>query len=389
MGRLAILLVFVGTLGAAYATVSRNETKFNTSLTQTDYEDAVLARETAESALNLIVSRVKAARRQQLLSTQSRSASYYEVSDLDKAYKARKYDVSSTEKTPGDVDVFAKGMLGINEYSINANIQIKYGRLFDAITFDGEDEDLRVLATNKMSVSGKDRKTDGNNKFLGSDGDGVPVHGASIRSEKSFDDFWDNAETQQFEGKNGEGDIINEPPPIDLAALAVEIEAYHGINRVTYEGGGSMDKKNDLGSQVNPAITVVNGDFWMKNQSKGYGVLLVNGDLNIDAGSRFEGLILVMGENRTIDIGGNVEIYGALASHFTQKSGKGKTTIKVGGDARIQYSSEALKRSGAFVSTLHEANNMDVTVTRISESASRKDGLTGVQRTHNTTLDGS
>ena len=380
MGRLAILVVFVGTLGAGYATVSRNETQYNTSLTQADYEEQVLARETAESALELIVGKLKAAHREKMRVGGIEPVNY-NTSLTDKAYRDSKYETRSTENAPGDIDVFAKGMLGISAYSINAKIQFKYGRQLDALVFDGDEEDLKINANNKLTLSGKDRKTDGFNNFLGSDGDGVSVHGASVRSGKSFTNFFDDAETQQIEGRNGEGDVVNEPPSMDLAALSAEIEAYNGANRLTYEGGGSMDKKKDLGSREAPAITVVNGDFWMKNQSKGYGVLLVNGDLNIDAGSRFEGLILVMGSDRTIDIAGNVEIYGSLAVHFNESSGMGVTGIQLAGDARIQYSSEALIRVGDIIGSLSKENNTELVVTRVNEGASRKDGLTGVQRT--------
>jgi hypothetical protein len=256
-------------------------------------------------------------------------------------------------------------------------IDLRYGRLLDAITLDGDEETVTVLASNKLSISGIDRKTDGEQKFLGSDGDGVDVHGVGMRSGITFNNIWDNVYPQTIEGVAGEGDVVNEPPVADLAALANEIRSFGGA--VTYNGNTSIDKKNPMGSQSNPQVAVVNGSFTMKDQSRGYGILLVDGDLRIEAGSRFEGLILLVGKNPDIWIGGNVEIYGSLAVHYPQGS---KATIRVGGDSRFQYSSEALMRLGQFSPTLHEDNNTEFTVTRLSEGASRTNGLTSVLRAH-------
>ena len=220
MGRLAILLVVIGTAGAIHAGFSRTETRYNTVLTQADYQEKVLARETAESALNLIVANIKEVHKARWLAKEITNAMSYDISLSDEPYRGRKYDVRSALLGTGDIDVTAKGYLGINEYTINALISYKYGQVLNAITFDGDYEHLKINATNKMSVSGLDRKTDGYNKFLGSDGEGTDVHAISVRSEETYTDIFDDVTPQQLEGVDGEGDIVNEPPNIDLAALA-------------------------------------------------------------------------------------------------------------------------------------------------------------------------
>jgi hypothetical protein len=102
------------------------------------------------------------------------------------------------------------------------------------------------------------------------------------------------------------------------------------------------------GSTSSPAFTFVDGDCDLDG---GAGLLVVTGNLEMNGNPSFDGLILVLGEgsiNRKG--GGNGNIYGSITVAKFDLNGTGgflapSFTTNGGGNATIQYDSEAVRRA--------------------------------------------
>jgi hypothetical protein len=102
------------------------------------------------------------------------------------------------------------------------------------------------------------------------------------------------------------------------------------------------------GSSSSPAFTFVDGDCDLDG---GAGLLIVTGNLEMNGNPSFDGLILVLGEgsiNR--NGGGNGNIYGSITAAKFDVNGTGgflapSFTTNGGGNATIQYDSEAVRRA--------------------------------------------
>ena len=102
------------------------------------------------------------------------------------------------------------------------------------------------------------------------------------------------------------------------------------------------------GSSSSPAFTFVDGDCDLDG---GAGLLIVTGNLEMNGNPSFDGLILVLGEgsiNRKG--GGNGNIYGSITVAKFDVNGTGgflapSFTTNGGGNATIQYDSEAVRRA--------------------------------------------
>jgi hypothetical protein len=117
-----------------------------------------------------------------------------------------------------------------------------------------------------------------------------------------------------------------------------------GLNGV---GGGPCNGSGPYGTDANPQITFVNGDFNFGSTS-GAGVLVVTGTLNITGNSSFDGLILVVGQGILVENGGgNGQFNGSVFLAVTNNAagvplatlGSPQIQWNGGGTNGIQYNS--------------------------------------------------
>lgn len=136
--------------------------------------------------------------------------------------------------------------------------------------------------------------------------------------------------------------------PYDLNQLVKSLAA---VADVTYSCGigAPCNGSAPYGTDANPQITYVNGDFNFGSNS-GAGVLIVTGTLNITGQSSFDGLILVIGQGKIVENGGgngqfNGSIFlantNATTSPYGQLATLGSPLIawNGGGTNGIQYNS--------------------------------------------------
>jgi hypothetical protein len=120
---------------------------------------------------------------------------------------------------------------------------------------------------------------------------------------------------------------------------------------VTYSCGigAPCNGSAPYGTDANPQITYVNGDFNFGSNS-GAGLLIVTGTLNITGNSSFDGLILVIGQGKLVENGGghgqfNGSIFiadtNSTSSPYSQLATLGTPSIawNGGGTNGIQYNS--------------------------------------------------
>jgi hypothetical protein len=113
--------------------------------------------------------------------------------------------------------------------------------------------------------------------------------------------------------------------------------------------GSPCSPSGPVGTNANPQITYVNGDFNFGNGS-GAGVLVVTGTLSFTGNATFNGLILVIGQGAISESGGgsggfNGSVFMArtrsATSPYAELSTLGTPTIawNGGGNSFIQYNS--------------------------------------------------
>ena len=122
----------------------------------------------------------------------------------------------------------------------------------------------------------------------------------------------------------GASAFTNRPAPAWLPALLAEAEAHPAARRV-----GDFDLNGgQIGSPDAPAIVVAAGKAKLKNNARGYGVLVVGEGLEMKD-ARWEGLVVVRteaGEEREVKMEGGAAVYGALLLYGAEG------TASAGGD---------------------------------------------------------
>lgn len=350
MGKLALLIVFTTIMAVAFSNVSRVSSEYDIELVSSDYEEKVLARETAESALNIVVGEVKD------------DFDGYRGSNTDLDYRSGKYEMSVTEQAHDSVSVTAKGVVGRNEFFIAALIVRVSSRILDAVTFAGPVDTLEVK--DSALISGVDTNTDG------SDADGPDVHGILATSASTYAGIWSEASPAQIIGINGVGDAVNEMPLLGTGDLGTEIVSYTGSYLVTYDSL-MLSGTQTIGSAVSPVVAIVNGKVEMSGDAVGYGVLYVDGKMEMTGNARWEGLVFLIGDGHKFEMRDNSALFGALV---IESFGFAMTKFEVEHQASIMYSVEALSRLGDLIPAVDPEENAEFIVIRLEETPSRTAG---------------
>ncbi len=308
MGKGALLLVLTSFMAMSLSYVSKDESQYNQAREKADYEEKVLARETAQSAYNIITSRVK------------NDFDGYRGSVANKALTSGNYDYSATGAQDGSVTVTAKGKIGNHEYQITGTVSRSGQRLIDALTIDGPID--KTDFKNSYQVTGNNTKPDG------SDDSGIDVHAILTTSQTAYNLLSQDFDSGQVTGVDGTLDMVKDDPLINLTALGEAILAYSGQKRVTYSGDKKFDDQT-FGSSANPVIVVVEGDVELKGQTRGYGILYVKGKIKMQNDARWEGLIYSVANGETHEFKNDSAVYGAVVLRTTSD---GSNTGSTGGN---------------------------------------------------------
>lgn len=145
-------------------------------------------------------------------------------------------------------------------------------------------------------------------------------------------------------GKFGTSALPSWLQSADQARAFIRTQKANAISQGRYFDSFS----GNAGSSSSPAFTFVEGDCDLDG---GAGLLIVTGNLEMNGNPSFEGIILVLGEgsvNR--NGGGNGNIYGSITVASFDVDGTGgflapSFTTNGGGNATIQYDSEAVRRA--------------------------------------------
>lgn len=347
MGNFALLVVFAGILALAHSNASRVDSAHAAAVVLSDYEEKVLARETAESANSVVVGKVK------------KDFDGFRGSFADLVYRSGKYDMSATEEANDSVSVTAKGIVGSNDYFIAALVVRISNRILDSVTFAGPIDSLEVK--DSAMISGIDTNTDG------SDGDGPDVHGILVTDASTYADIWSDAAPAQVIGVDGMGDAAHDVPLLEPAALGADILSYAGPSRLTYDSL-RISGFSSLGSATSPVVAVVHGKVEMDGNSIGYGVLYVDGRMEMSGDARWEGLVFMIGDGNKFEMRDNSRLYGALVVESTAAA---MTKFEIEHQATITYSVQALSRLGGLIPVVDPEENGEFVVTRLGEAPSR------------------
>ena len=296
MGKAALLLVLSSFMAISLSYVTKDRSKYNKALTEADYEEKILARETAQSAYNIISSKVK------------NDFDGYRGSVADRSLATGEYDYSATEEADGSVTITAKGKLGNHEYEITGTIT-RCCRVLDALTVDGVVDE--VDANNAYLISGNNTKPDGNDDV------GIDVHAILSTTQTAYDLLIQELNSEQVTGADGDMDIIMAEPEINLGLLGDAIWNYSGDKRIFYKKKQKFDNGEVFGSSTDPVVMIVDGKLEMKGTSRGYGVLYVAGDVKFSNSARWDGLIYAIkngGKHKWINTS---SVYGAVILRST------------------------------------------------------------------------
>lgn len=208
--------------------------------------------------------------------------------------------------------------------------------------------------------------------MMRSSDDGTPITfdaGNSAAKEYSGHDHGGSSNTLPAFGSNTDADMAVEVAAANKGTVATPIAGKFGTSALpswlrtanqartflkeqkanAVSQGRYFDSfSGNSGSTSSPAFTFVDGDC---NLDGGAGLLIVTGNLEMNGNPSFDGVILVLGEgsiNRKG--GGNGNIYGSITVAKFDVNGTGgflapSFTTNGGGNATIQYDSEAVRRA--------------------------------------------
>lgn len=273
---------------------SEKETELEKHVVLTDYQEKVLSRELAHSALNVVVSKT------------SLDFQNYREQVSDRAYGDGMFAYTAEGIPAGPVTVVSYGQVGDVIHQITAVLEKSGTASLDAITLDGPFESVTGSGSS-FSISGIDGPLAGEDEssFLGANG-----HAIRTTIPEARDMFLSSIDGSQLEGIDGDGDVVTGESNVDLDALQDSILAHPSLT--TYQGEQRFKGNDSFGSRENPVMMAVNGDVRITGSVEGFGILLINGSLRANGNLNWEGIIMVVSDGGSTDLRGNVDVRGAL-----------------------------------------------------------------------------
>jgi hypothetical protein len=286
MGKGVLIFVMASSLSLGAMYMAGTDNDIASAQEEADYKDELLARETAQSAYNIVSSKVR------------RSFDSYRGAYTDLDYGKAKYDIGATEADDGTVTIIAVGKYGDHEYEIVGSVSRSTETVIDAITVSAPVTDVEIK--NDASISGVDTAPGG-----------TSVHGILATNSTAYDALMEVSD--HVTGKGGSGDIVQGDPHIELSNIRASIKGYLGTGRADIsEDETELDEGNNIGSSGSPAVLVVNGNLVLRDDFEGYGALFVEGDLTMEDDAVWHGLVYVAGSSSAFLMKNQAEIDGAV-----------------------------------------------------------------------------
>jgi hypothetical protein len=316
MGKGILIFVMASTLSLAMLYLARTEQDLASVQTESDYQEKVLARQTAQSAFNIVIAKVRAA-------FESESFAF-----TDQSYGGALYDIGAVRAEDGSVTVIAVGKYGRHSFEIIGSMTMQGQEINETMNIDGSGTEFKLHAG--AVISGED--------ISGT----TSIGGAVVADEALLSELENNIE----------GSLILGEPSSTLSAMESAILSYPG--RLEYDSGLEINQANQsIGTPASPEIVVVDGNVTLGQDFEGYGILYVNGDLTINQDAMWYGIVFVTGSGSTVEIKNRSSVEGVIFLDGIEK-------LDMKNDSVIQYNSEALEMLGYFLDTIDSEGQTEV-----------------------------
>ena len=300
MGKGVLIFVLASSLSLSAMYMAGIESDVANATQQSEYQEEILARETATSAYNILVSKVK------------RDFDGYRGSYSDLSYGKATYDMSATGAEDGSVTVVAVGKYGTKEFEIVGTVSRSGQNVLDAVTLTAQVDEVELK--DDYLITGEDA------------GGGNPVHAVKTIWDATVAAFGDEMAVDQVIGTGGDGDVVKEELDITVAALRGKIEAYSGTGKLisVAKNFKSKDWAKDnsawgasddgiMGTADAPAVAHIKADkVELSGDFTGTGILLVEGDLTLKDNASWNGLIFVAGSESVFKMEKQSSVSGAV-----------------------------------------------------------------------------
>jgi len=316
MGKGILIFVMASTLSLATLYLARTEQDLASVQTESDYQEKVLARQTAQSAFNIVIAKVRAA-------FESESFAF-----TDQSYGGALYDIGAVRAEDGSVTVIAVGKYGRHAFEIIGSMTMQGQGINETMNIDGSGTEFKLHAG--AVISGED--------ISGT----TSIGGAVVADEALLSELENNVE----------GSLTLGEPSSTLSAMESAILSYPG--RLEYDSGLQINQANQsIGTPASPEIVVVDGNVTLGQDFEGYGILYVNGDLTINQDAMWYGIVFVTGSGSTVEIKNRSSVEGVIFLDGIEK-------LDMKNDSVIQYNSEALEMLSYFMDTIDSEGQAEV-----------------------------
>ncbi len=320
MGKGILIFVMASTISLATLYLARTEQDLATAQTEADYQEKIVAQQTAQSAFSIVISKVR----------QSFESGSFALKD--QSYGGANYDIGAIRDADGSVTLIAVGKYGRHSFEIIGSMVMQGEEIDAALTIDGGIGS--VVLKQDATISGDDANPEGENV------DGITVTDPSLFS----------GDTDHIIGSVTGGDAG------PLTAAMKEIILNH-TGKVEYEGNQTWHTETNtdenIGSESSPEIIVVNGNVSLQGNFEGYGVLFVNGNLSMQQNARWKGIVFVTGANSQLSMQRDSRIDGVV---FLD----GINELDMKQDTFIQYDSSALEMLQPLLDALDSEGEAEV-----------------------------
>ena len=280
------------------------ETEIAIEQVRTEYEENVLAREIAHSALNLVIAKT------------TQDFTGFRSDESGRIYRDGAYSFSAVGEAQGPITITAFGQVGSAVHQIQTTLARTGSPLLDATTFDGPVSSITANGSSFV-ISGLDSPA---NESDTEGGNGLDGHAIRTILPATAAAFSEEIDASQMVGINGAGDIVTGKADLDLDLLQESVLSHPDL--VTLEGDQRITGNKMYGSPDNPILMHVNGDLTVRGSVSGHGVLIVSGSLS-DAGSiHWKGLVILAHQGGDHEFKGNSEIFGALVIRSLTEDGE-------------------------------------------------------------------
>ena len=330
MGKGILIFVMASTISLATLYLARTEQDLATVQTEADYQEKILAQQTAQSAFNIIVSKAR-----QLTGSE-------DYVSKGNSYGGASYDIGAV-RDGNDITLIAVGTYGRHSFEIIGSMVMQSEEIDEAISIGGDG--IEIEMKKNAVISGIDANPDGE------DVDAVTVPDAS-----AFEDHMDHLEG---------GLVLGDPSSLTSAIESAILSSATIVKHDDQEWHTNNKKNENIGSPTSPEIVVVYDDVELKGDFEGYGVLYVDGDLEMNEGTKWYGIVFVTGSGNEMEMKNGAEVEGVLFLDGIEE-------LEMKNASRVQYNSAALDMLQPLLDLLDSEGQAEVI--RQVANTSYKDG---------------